>query len=217
MNGSEIVPTILTNNPEQYKALVTKFQPFAKRVQVDIADGTFAPAVTIPVNNVWWPQGWQVDLHMMVVRPSEHMPILLQLKPSLVIFHAETGEDLLPMFDQLRSAGIKAGVALMKPTFPASVRLFIEKADHVLVFAGEIGKQGSQADMLQTEKIQLVKDINPNVEVGWDGGANIKTVRAIHRAGADVINVGSAITAAEDAKAMYDALTADLDKRGVVL
>ncbi len=217
MNAAEIVPTILTNNPEQYKALITKFQPFAKRIQVDIADGTFAPAVTIPENNVWWPQGWTVDLHMMVVRPSEHMPILLQLKPSLVIFHAETGEDLLLMFDQLKAAGIKAGVALMKPTYPGSVKQFIEKADHVLIFAGEIGKQGSTADMLQTEKIQLVKDINPNVEIGWDGGANLKTVRAITRAGADVINVGSALTGAEDAKAMYDALVADLDKRGVIL
>ncbi len=217
MNAAEIVPTILTNDPEQYKMLIAKFQPFAKRVQVDIADGTFAPAITIPVNNVWWPQGWAVDLHMMVARPSEHMPILLQLKPSLVIFHAETGEDLLPLFDQLKSAGIKAGVALMKPTFPGSVRPFIEKADHVLVFAGEIGKQGSTADMLQTEKIQLIKDINPNVEVGWDGGANLRTVRAIYRAGATVINVGSALTGAEDPTAMYEALNSDLDKRGVVL
>lgn len=217
MNGAVIVPTILTNNPEQYKMLVAKFQPFAKRVQVDIADGTFAPAITIPVNNVWWPQGWEIDLHMMVVRPSEHLPIILQLKPSLCIFHAETGEDLLPIFDQLKNAGIKAGVALMKPTYPGNVRQFIEKADHVLVFAGEIGKQGSVADMLQTEKIQLIKDINPNVEVGWDGGANLKTVRAIVRAGADVINVGSALTTAEDPSAMYEALTSDLDKRGVVL
>ena len=56
MNAAEIVPTILTNDPEQYKMLIAKFQPFAKRVQVDIADGTFAPAITIPVNNVWWPQ-----------------------------------------------------------------------------------------------------------------------------------------------------------------
>ncbi|MBQ3309550.1 hypothetical protein IJG78_02635 [Candidatus Saccharibacteria bacterium] len=217
MITTQIVPTILTNSPDQYKALITKFQPFAKRVQVDIADGTFAPAITIPVNNVWWPQGWEIDLHMMVVRPTEHLPIILQLKPSLCIFHAETGEDLLPLFDQLHAANIKAGVALMKPTYPGSVRQFIEKADHVLVFAGEIGKQGSQADMLQTEKIQLIKDINPNVEVGWDGGANLKTVRAITHAGADVIDVGSAITNADDPKAMFDALTADLDKRGVIL
>ena len=129
MNSTQIVPTILTDNPEVYKQLITMYQPFAKRIQVDIADGTFAPNKTIPVNNIWWPQGWQTDIHMMVVRPSEHMPILLQLKPSLVIFHAETGENLLPLFDQLREAGIKAGVALMRPTYPGNFKEFIEKAE----------------------------------------------------------------------------------------
>ena len=157
MSPTIIVPTILTNSTEQYKQIISVYQAFAKRVQVDIADGTFAPNKTIPVDNVWWPQGWEVDIHMMVVRPSEHMPILLKLKPSLVIFHAETGENLIPMFDQLHEAGIKAGVALMRSSFPGDYKEFITAADHVLVFAGEIGKQGSQADMLQTEKIQLVK------------------------------------------------------------
>ena len=88
-----IVPTILTNNPDQYKQIIAIYQSFAKRVQIDIADGTFAPNKTIPVDNVWWPQGWETDIHMMVVRPSEHMPILLKLKPNLVIFHAETDEN----------------------------------------------------------------------------------------------------------------------------
>ena len=217
MNSTQIVPTILTDNPEVYKQLITMYQPFAKRIQVDIADGTFAPNKTIPVNNIWWPQGWQTDIHMMVVRPSEHMPILLQLKPSLVIFHAETGENLLPLFDQLREAGIKAGVALMRPTYPGNFKEFIEKADHVLVFAGEIGKQGSEADMLQTEKIQLIRDINSECEIGWDGGANMKTTRAIAHAGVDVINVGSALSTAQDPTAMFNALTAEIDKRGVVL
>lgn len=214
---AEIVPTILTNDGEQYKKLVTTFQPFAKRVQIDISDGTFAPNVTLPLNQIYWPKEWQIDFHMMVVRPSEHLPLILQLKPSLCIFHAESGENLLPLFEQLKAAGIKTGVAIMRSTFPGNVKQYIEAADHVLVFAGEIGKQGSQADMLQTEKIPLIKAINPNAEIGWDGGANLRTVRAIYRAGADVINVGSAISNAADPGAMYESLVADLDKRGVVI
>ena len=214
---AEIVPTILTNDGEQYKKLVTTFQPFAKRVQIDVSDGTFAPSATLPLNQVYWPKEWQIDFHMMVVRPSEHLPLILQLKPSLCIFHAESGENLLPLFEQLKAAGIKTGVAIMRSTFPGSIKQYIEAADHVLIFAGEIGKQGSQADMLQTEKIPLIKAINPNAEIGWDGGANLRTVRAIYRAGADVINVGSAITNATDPGAMYESLVADLDKRGVVI
>ena len=214
---AEIVPTILTNDGEQYKKLIATFQPFAKRVQIDISDGTFAPNATLPLNQIYWPKEWQVDFHMMVVRPSEHLPLILQLKPSLCIFHSESGENLLPLFEQLKAAGIKTGVAVMRSTFPGNIKQYIEAADHVLVFAGEIGKQGSQADMLQTEKIPLIKAINPNAEIGWDGGANLRTVRAIYHAGADVINVGSAITGATDPGVMYENLIADLDKRGVVI
>ena len=214
---AQIVPAILTNDPNIYKQKMELFQPFAKRIHVDITDGTFAPTKTLPPTNVWWPQGTAVDIHMMVARPSEHMQVILQLKPSLCIFHAEAGEDLVPIMKQLKSAGIKAGVALMKTSFPGDYKQFIEIADHVLIFAGDLGRQGGTADMLQTEKIPLVKAINPNCEIGWDGGANIKTVRAIAKAGADIICAGAAISNAPDPKAAYAQLSADLDKRGVVL
>ncbi len=214
---SQIVPAILTDDPNVYKQRMELYQPFAKRIHVDVADGTFAPTKTLPPNNIWWPQGIKIDIHMMVARPSEHLQVILQLKPSLCIFHAETGENLVPIFEQLRAAGIKAGVALMKGTFPGDYKQFIEAADHVLVFAGDLGKQGAKADMLQTEKIPLVKAINPNCEIGWDGGASMQTARAIARAGADVIDAGAAISNATDPGTVFEQLTAELDKRGVVI
>lgn len=213
-----IVPTILSANKDQFAAFVSAYQGFAKRVQIDITDGQLAPTLTMPETDIAGvPSTWQVDLHMMVARPSEHMEEILQLKPSLAIFHVEAGEDLLPLFARLRSAGIKAGVALMKQTYPNSVKAAIEAADHVLIFAGELGKQGSQADLLQMEKIPLIRAIKPDVEIGWDGGANLKNARALAHAGIDVINVGSAIAAAPNPAQMFQDLQADLDKKGVVL
>ncbi len=212
-----IAPTILAADKNQFGAFVAAYQGFAKRVQIDITDGQLAPTLTLPETDAVAPAEWTVDYHMMVARPSEHLQNILNLKPSLCIFHAECGEDLLPIFAQLKNAGIKAGVALMKQTFPATFRGAIEGADHVLIFAGELGRQGGQADLLQTEKIDLIKSINPNVEIGWDGGANLKNVRALAHAGIDVIYVGSAIAAAPNPAQMYQDLQADLDKKGVVL
>ncbi|MBQ8991956.1 hypothetical protein IJ103_02360 [Candidatus Saccharibacteria bacterium] len=212
-----IVPTILAADQTQFGAFVAAYQGFAKRIQIDITDGQLAPTLTLPENQAILPEGIQADYHMMVARPSEHLQTILQLKPHLCIFHAECGEDLLPLFTQLKSAGIKAGVALMKQSFPAVYRGAIEGADHVLIFAGELGRQGSEADLLQTEKVDLIRAINPNAEIGWDGGANLKNVRAIAHAGVDVINVGSAIAAAPNPQQMYEELQADLDKKGVVL
>lgn len=212
-----VVPTILAADKNQFAAFVAAYQGFAKRVQIDIIDGQLAPTMTLPETEAVAPAGWQVDYHMMVARPSEHMQNILALKPNLCIFHAECGEDLLPLFAQLKNAGIKAGVALMKQTFPATFRGTIEAADHVLIFAGELGRQGSPADLLQTEKVGLIKSINPNAEIGWDGGANMKNVRALAHCGIDVINVGAAIAGAPNPAQMYQDLQADLDKKGVVL
>ena len=212
-----VVPTILAADKNQFAAFVAAYQGFAKRVQIDIIDGQLAPTMTLPETEAVAPAGWQVDYHMMVARPSEHMQNILALKPNLCIFHAECGEDLLPLFAQLKNAGIKAGVALMKQTFPAAFRGAIEAADHVLIFAGELGRQGSPADLLQTEKVGLIKSINPNAEIGWDGGANMKNVRALAHCGIDVINVGAAIAGAPNPAQMYQDLQTDLDKKGVVL
>ena len=212
-----IAPAILAADKNQFVAFVAAYQGFAKRVQIDIIDGQLAPTLTLPETEAVAPADWQVDYHMIVARPSEHMQNILALKPNLCIFHAECGEDLLPLFAQLKNAGIKAGVALMKQTFPATFRGAIEAADHVLIFAGELGRQGSPADLLQTEKVGLIKAINPNVEIGWDGGANMKNVRALAHSGIDVINVGAAIAGAPNPAQMYQDLQTDLDKKGVVL
>ncbi len=213
----EICPTILAATPDQYKAFIMAYQSFAKRIQVDIVDGQFAPSFTVPETGVWWPEGWKVDVHMMVAKPSEHLDILEQLKPNMVIFHAESGEDLLPCFDRLKDKGIKCGVAMVKSTYPGDIKEVIESADHVLIFAGDLGKQGGVADMLQLEKVEIIKKINMTAEIGWDGGANMKNIRAIAHAGVDVINVGAALATADDPSAMYEEMVKETDRRGVVL
>ncbi|MBQ6321141.1 hypothetical protein IJI17_02910 [Candidatus Saccharibacteria bacterium] len=215
---TEIVPTILTNDKNLYRKQYEDYSKFAKRIQVDICDGIFAPARTIDLTNAWWQEGWaKMDLHMMVMNPSQFLPIILKIKPSLAIFHAETNENLLPIFQQLKQANIKCGVALLKQTYPGRIAPYLQAADHCLIFAGALGQQGGEANMLQIEKIPIIKAMIPNIEVGWDGGANLKNVRELAHSGVDVINVGSAISRAPDPHKAYTDLVADLDKVGVVL
>ena len=198
-----IVPTILSDNKQEYREKVE--------------DGVFAPTETLDITNVWWPKNWEADLHLMVARPSDHIDTILKLSPSLCIFHAETNEDLLPIFETLKNAGIKVGVALLPSTYPGNVKPYIDAADHVLIFAGQLGVQGGQADLMQMEKIALVRSMKPEVEIGWDGGANINNVRALAHADLDVINVGSAISNAPNPAEAFQELVAEIDKNGVVL
>ena len=212
-----IVPTILTDNKQDYRAQAEKINVFTRRVQIDVTDGVFAPTQTLDITNVWWPKNWEADLHLMVQKPSEHLDTILKLNPSLCILHAEAEENLMPSFQTLKDAGIKVGVALLPSTYPGNVKQYIDAVDHVLIFAGQLGVQGSPADLMQMEKIPLVRNMKPELEIGWDGGANMTNVRALAHADLDVINVGSAISRAPDPAAAFQALVAEIDKNGVVL
>ena len=212
-----IVPAILTDNKQDYRDQAEKINVFTRRVQIDVTDGVFAPTQTLDITNIWWPKNWAADLHLMVTNPSEHLDTVLKLTPSLCILHAEANEDLLPSFERLKAAGIKTGVALLPSTYPGTVKHYIDAADHVLIFAGQLGVQGAPADLMQMEKIALVRNMKPEVEIGWDGGANLTNVRALAHADLDVINVGSAIVRATDPAAAFQALVAEIDKNGVVL
>lgn len=212
-----IVPSILTDNKQEYRAQAERINVFTRRVQIDVTDGVFAPNETLDITNVWWPKNWEADLHLMATNPSAHIDTILKLSPSLCILHAEASEDLTPCFQVLKDAGIKTGLALLPSTFPGNVQPYIEQVDHVLIFAGQIGVQGSQADLMQMEKIPLVRNMKPELEIGWDGGANMTNIRAIAHADVDVINVGSAISQAPDPAQAFQELVAEIDKNGVVL
>lgn len=216
--ASTIVPTILTADMSAFQSLSLTYPSFAKRIQIDIADGTFVSTQTVQVANISsLPDAVIWDLHMMVMRPSEHLGHIVRLRPHLVIFHVEAGENLLQPIAQLKKAGIRAGVALLQRTYPGDVKAYIEAADHVLIFAGNLGKQGGTADLLQIEKVKLIRAINPDAEIGWDGGIDLQNVRAVAHAGIDVINVGSFIAMDPDKVKAYKALVDESGKMGVAL
>lgn len=211
-----IAPTVLCETEEEYKATIERLSEFAKRVHIDLTDGQFAPTFTVGVNKLWWPQEWEVDIHAMVAQPSQYVPTLIQLKPHTIILHAEASEDLLPSIAAIKQAGIKVGVALLKTTVPTTVQEYIEQADHVLIFSGELGHYGGSASLMQLEKVRLVRNIHPEVEIGWDGGANVENAFSLSQGTVNVINVGGAINKSEDPATIYDQMVAEINKHSVI-
>lgn len=213
---SVIAPAITVETPEQYKAEIERIHSFAERVHIDISDGEFAPSFLIGAAQIWWPQDWLVDIHAMVARPSDHIDTLISLKPNMIIFHTETQEDIVPILQQVKKFGIKAGIALLKSTVPSTITQAIEVADHVMIFSGELGKHGGTASMMQLEKVRLIRAIRQDIEIGWDGGVNIENAYSLAQGGVDVLNVGGTIASAADAKTAYDTLVTEINKHGVI-
>jgi len=213
---SEIAPCITVETEEQYRASVERIAPFANRVHIDISDGEFSPVLMLDVNKIWWPKEWTIDIHAMVMRPMEYVDKLISLKPDLITFHVETGVNLLPIIDRIKAADIKAGIALLRSTVPVTVADAIKAADHVLVFSGNLGYYGGTASLMQLEKVHLIKNINPNVEVGWDGGVNIGNAFTLTQGGVNVLNVGGALANTDNPANVYDKLVVEINKKGVI-
>lgn len=213
---SVIAPAVLAENPEDYKAKIERIQSFAQRIHVDISDGEFAPTFTINAAQAWWPQEWTVDIHAMVARPSEHLETLIGLKPHLIIFHAEASENIVPILQHVKKFGIKAGVALLRSTVPSNVSAMIAEADHVMIFSGDLGKYGGTANMMQLEKVRLIRAIRTDVEIGWDGGVTVENAYSLAQGGIDVLNVGGTLDKSEDPQTVYATLVNEINKHGII-
>jgi ribulose-phosphate 3-epimerase len=214
--AATIAPTVLAETTDQFKSMMEKIHQLANRVHIDISDGEFAPTFTINPTEAWWPQGWHADIHAMVARPSEYVEQLIALKADLIIFHAEVSEDLLPIIQRIKTAGVKAGIALQRPTVPSTIAPLIEQADHVMIFSGNLGHYGGSASLMQIEKVRLIREIKPDIEIGWDGGVTLDNAFNLAQGGIDVLNVGSTIAKAADPAAMYNALVSEINKHSVI-
>lgn len=205
---SIVCPTVLAESAEDYKAQVERVSGFAKRVHLDAADGVFAPTKTIPISEMWRPDGLEVNLHVMYQEPDKYAEDLLKLQPRLVIVHAECASDIKALADAVHAAGVKFGVALLANTPAEEVKPYLEDLDHVLLFAGTLGSHGGVADYSVLDKAKELKSWKPSLEIGWDGGVNDQNAKQLAEGGVDVLNAGGFIQHAPDPQLAYESLEA---------
>lgn len=204
--SATICPTVLAGTPEEYRHQVNRIAQFATRIHIDLADGQFAPTKTIPIDQAWWPGGVRADLHVMYQKPFEHYKVFLSLAPQMVIVHAESDGNFVPFAELMHRHGIEVGVALKPKTPVELIRPALEWIDYVLVFSGDLGHFGGQADLALLDKVKLLRQLKPQLEIGWDGGINKVNAKALAAGGVDVLNVGGFIQHAADPRMAYGML-----------
>ena len=200
---SIVCPTILAKDETDYKTQIDKVAGFAKRIQIDLKDNKFALGQSIPLDKLWWPKGIEADIHVMYQNPQEYLDAFIKLKPSMVIVHAESTCDIPKLAADLRDKGIKTGLAILQNTTIDEVKYIFPHVQHLLIFSGDLGHFGGQADFSLTSKIAEAKAAHPYLEIGWDGGITAINAKELTDAGVDVLNVGGAIQNAQNPQEAY--------------
>jgi len=201
-----ICPTVTAYDTHAYREQIERVEPFAERIHIDLMDGIFAPTQSPPLNQIWLPDTLVCDIHLMYQRPMNYLEQLVKLNPHLVVIHAEADVDHAHFATHLRERGIKAGLALLQKTTIDSVAELMSCFDHVLVFSGDLGHHGGQADLTLLDKVRQLRETYPKLEISWDGGINDQNAPQLIEAGVDVLNVGGFIQKADNPEGRYAAL-----------
>jgi ribulose-phosphate 3-epimerase len=200
----EIVPAILTNNPEELEKKLALVQEFAGAVQIDICDNRFVKTETVTFEDL--PQFDDhifVEVHLMVESPERHIMRYAELGVDRIIFHIESTNNPVQTAEKIKALGCEVGVALNPDTNLDVYRELDHLVDEVLIMGVVPGGQGREFVDDTLDRVVQLREIYPDAVIGVDGGISQENINLISRSGANIAVIGSAIFDNEDPQAAY--------------
>ncbi len=193
----KFVPTILAKDFKGFKKRLQAVAPYFDLVQIDCGDGKFVGNRTFYNNSDIRKLTADIhyELHLMVKEPlAEIKKWVVYKKVKSVIFHFEAVKEneVLEIINFLHKKGIKAGLAINLETKVEKVIKFLPKLDVLLVMGVKPGWGGQEMSLkVVKSKVSKVRKMFPKLDIEVDGGVNLKNIKAIITAGANIIAAGS--------------------------
>ncbi len=177
----------------------------AELLHLDIMDGVFVPNISFGfpvIQNLKKVCTKPLDVHLMIVEPQKFIKEVKEIGAEYMNVHYEACLHLSRVIQQIKEAGMKAGVTI-NPATPVSVlEDIICDVDMVLIMSVNPGFGGQKFIGNAVKKVRQLKEMIQNsgskalIEV--DGGVNEETGRLLKEAGADIVVAGNYVFKAED-------------------
>lgn len=172
---------------------------------LDVMDGVFVPNISFgfPVMEAMKRHARKpLDVHLMIERPEKFIPEVQRLGALVMNVHQEACVHLHRVLQQIRNAGMMAGVTLNPSTPVSMVEDVLEDADLVMLMSVNPGFAGQRFIEHTYEKVERLREMIDRrhlptlIEV--DGGVCRENAARLYEAGADVLVAGSAVFRAQN-------------------
>ena len=169
-------------------------------LHIDVMDGHFVPNITLGpgiVKSLRKDVNMVFDAHLMIENPDNYIKEFADAGCDIIVVHQEACTHLHRTIQNIKSHGIKAGVALNPATPIETIKYVLQDVDMVLLMSVNPGFGGQSYIPVVTEKIQelkaLIDEMNLDIDIEVDGGVKPSNIAEVVNAGANVIVAGSAI------------------------
>lgn len=190
-------------------------QSEAQWFHVDVMDGVFVPNISFgfPVMKSLQKRAQKtLDVHLMIVQPERYIEEFAKAGANILTVHIEASTHLHRSLQQIKAAGMKAGVALNPHTPISSLFDVLEDVDLVCLMSVNPGFGGQKFIQNTVNKIKALKsEINNrslNTLIEIDGGVTLDNAKSLFDAGADVLVAGNTVFSAENPTATITQLLA---------
>jgi ribulose-phosphate 3-epimerase len=180
---------------------------------LDVMDGRFVPNISygLPViEHVRRATKKICDVHLMIEEPGNFAEAFKKAGADVLTVHYEACPHLHRNLQQIKSLGMKAGVALNPHTPVHLLSDILHDIDMVLIMSVNPGFGGQQFINHSLEKIRALKKMitekNLPTLIEIDGGVTLDNAASIVKAGTDVLVAGNTVFRSADPEATIAAL-----------
>lgn len=211
-----IAPSILAADFANLQREVTMInESEADWIHVDVMDGVFVPNISmgIPVVEAIQRHARKpLDVHLMMVNPERYVETFHKAGAQVISVHIEACAHLHRNIQQIKSLGIKAGVAVNPHTSIDLLRDIIADIDLVCLMSVNPGFGGQKFIENTYRKVkelrQLINQQQASALIEIDGGVNEKNAKPLLEAGANVLVAGNFVFSSTDPKGVISKLKA---------
>ena len=182
-------------------------------LHLDIMDGVFVPNISFGFPVLKYVAKLcekPLDVHLMIVQPEKFIHEVRDLGAMMMNVHYEACTHLHRVIQQIKDAGMKAGVTLNPSTPVSMLEDIIGDVDMVLLMSVNPGFGGQKFIEHTLDKVRalrrLIEQTHSDVLIEVDGGVNLDTGARLVEAGVDVLVTGSTVFKAPDFEEMVHQL-----------